>query len=79
MVCTDTTFIPDLSVNIFSVTRALTNGFNLTSEKESLAFKKIPTVLKLEERLDYGNGNSCLLAARIYASPNGARKHNWKR
>ena len=29
--CTDTAYIPDLSVKIFSVTNVLTKGFNLTS------------------------------------------------
>ena len=31
VMCTDTAYIPDLSVNIFSVMRALTKGFNVTS------------------------------------------------
>ena len=31
--CTDTSYIPDLSVNIFSGTRALTIEFNVMSEK----------------------------------------------
>ena len=33
VMCTDTTYIPDLSVNIFSVMHVLTKGFNVTSEK----------------------------------------------
>ena len=36
--------------------------------------KKNATILKFEERLDHGNGKSCILAARIYTSPNGAVK-----
>ena len=31
--CTDTVYVPDLSVNIFSVTRVLTKGFNVTPVK----------------------------------------------
>ena len=31
VMCTDTAYIPDLSINIFSMTRALTKGFNVTS------------------------------------------------
>ena len=33
LTCTDTAYIPDLSVNVFSVTRVLTKGFNVMSEK----------------------------------------------
>ena len=43
--CTNTAYIPDLSVNIFSVTRALTKGFNVKSDKESLVLKKNTTIL----------------------------------
>ena len=68
--CTDTAYIPDISVNIFSVTRALTKIFNVMSEKESLVLKKNATILKFEERLDHGNGGGYILAARLYASPN---------
>ena len=31
--CNDTAYIPGLSVDIFSVMRALTKGFNIVSEK----------------------------------------------
>ena len=33
VMCTDTVYIPDLSVNIFSAMRASTKGFRMTSEK----------------------------------------------
>ena len=49
--CNETEYIPDLSVNIFSMTRALTKAFNMTSEKESLVLKENKTILKFEERL----------------------------
>ena len=71
---TDTAYIPYLSVNIFSMTRALTKGFNVMSEKENFELKKNATILKFEERLYNGNGNGYILAARVYTSPNGARK-----
>ena len=74
--CTYTAYIPDLGVNIFSLTRALTKGFNVTSEKEILVLKKNATTLKLEERLDYGNSEGYLLAARLHTSPHDARKMN---
>ena len=72
--CTNTAYIPDLSVNIFSVMCALTKGFNVKSDKESLVLKKNTTILKFEERLDHGNGGGYILAARLYTSPNGSRK-----
>ena len=31
--CTDTAYIPDLSVNLFGVARVLNKGFNVMSEK----------------------------------------------
>ena len=62
---TDTAYISALSVNIFRVTRALTKGFNVMSEKESLVLKKNATILKFEESLDYGNGGGYLLPTRI--------------
>ena len=79
MACTGTSYIPDLGVSIFSVTRALTKGFNVTSEKEILVLKKNATTLKLEERLDYGNSEGYLLAARLHASPHDTIKLTHKR
>ena len=70
----DTAYIPYFSVNIFSVKRALTKGFNVISEKEGLVLEKNATILKFEERLDHGNGYGCLLAARLYTSPNNTGK-----
>ena len=61
MTCTNTAYIPDLGVNIFGVTHALTKGFYVTSEKESQVLKKNTTILKFEERLDHRNGNGCIL------------------
>ena len=72
--CTDTSYIPDISVNIFRVTHALAKGFNLKLERESLILKKNSTILKSEERLDHGNGDDCLLAMRIYTSPDDTGK-----
>ena len=65
MTYTDTSYIPYLSVNIFSVTCALTKEFNVTSDKEILVLKKNATILKFEESLDYGNGGGYLLPTRI--------------
>ena len=65
--CTDTSYIPDFSVNIFSVPRALTKGFNMTSEKEILVLKKNTTILKFEESIDHGNGDGYILAVQLYA------------
>ena len=56
------------------MTRALTKGLNVTIEKESIVLKKNATTLKFEGRLYHGNGDGYLLDARIYASPNDARK-----
>ena len=72
--CTNTAYIPDLSVNIFSVTRALNKGFNVKSDKESLVLNKNTTILKFEDRLDHVNGGGYLLTARLYTSPNDSRK-----
>ena len=58
--CTDTSYILYLSVNIFSVTHALTEVFNVTPGKESLVLKKKSNILIFEERLDHGNGNGYL-------------------
>ena len=66
---TETSYIPDLSVNIFSMTHALTKGFNMTSEKESLILKKNATILKFEDHLYHGNEDISLLDTRVYASP----------
>ena len=74
MTCTDTEYIPDLSVYIFSIMSALTKKFNTIPEKESLTLKKNATVPELEERLDQGNFDSYLLATRTYTIPNGAVK-----
>ena len=76
MTCTDTAYIPDLSVNIFNVTHALTQGFNLMSDKESLVLKKNATIVKFEGRLDNGNSSGYLFAMRLYTSPSGATKTN---
>ena len=40
--------------------------------------KKNVTILKFEERLDHGNGNGYLLAARLYTSLNDAGKRTCK-
>ena len=72
--CTDTANIPDLSVNIFSMTRALTKRFNMTLEKESLVLKKNATILKFEDRLDHGNSDSYQLEMRLYTIPKDAGK-----
>ena len=74
MKCTDTAYISDLSVKSFSVTHALTKVFNVVSEKESLVIEKNATILKFEECTDYGNGNGCLLSARLYTKPNNSKK-----
>ena len=75
MKCTGTAYILDLSVIIFSATRALTKGFNVTSEKESLVLNKNATVLKFIEILYNGNSDGYLLAARLYSIPNDAEKY----
>ena len=57
---------------------ALTKGFNVTPEKESLVLKKNATIRKFEECLYHGNGDGYLLAARLYASPYEAGKRTRK-
>ena len=54
--------------------RALTKGVNVMSYKESLVQKKKTTIMKFRERLDHGNRGGYILAARIYTSPNNAKK-----
>ena len=66
--------LPNLSVNIFSMTRALTKGFNLTPQKESLILKKNTIIMKLEEHLYHGNGDGYILATGIYAIPDDYRE-----
>ena len=46
--CTDISYTPDLSVSIFSVTRALTKGLTVMTEKERHILKKNATILKFE-------------------------------
>ena len=70
MTCTEISYILDFSVNIFSVTCALTKVFNVKSEKYIIVLKINATTLKFEERLDYGNGKCYMLAEGIYANPN---------
>ena len=72
--CIDTAYILDLSVNIFSLTHALTKVFNVTPQKEIIVLKKNAAILKFEERLDHENFGSYLLATRFYASPNDTIK-----
>ena len=48
MTCTETAYIADLGVNFFSMERALTKGFKVTPDKESLALKKNTTILKFK-------------------------------
>ena len=62
--CTETAYIPGLSVNILSMTRGLTKGSNMTSEKESIVIKKNATILKFEVWIHHGNGDGYLLATR---------------
>ena len=64
--CTDTAYIPGLMVNIYSMTRALTKGFNVMPEKVNIVLKKDTTNLKFEVLLDHGNGDGYLLDARLY-------------
>ena len=66
----DTAYIPYLSVNIFSVTRATTKGFNVTSEKETLILMKYTITLKFEERLYHWNGDGYPLVKRLYSNQN---------
>ena len=54
--------------------RALTKGFNLTSENESLVLKKNANILKFKKRLDHGNGGGYLLAISLHTSPNKTGK-----
>ena len=57
--CTDTVYILDLILNIFNVTHALTTGFNVMQEQESLVLQINETIMKIEKYLDHGNGKSC--------------------
>ena len=77
--CTYTAYISDLSVNIFSVTCALTKGLNVTLERKSLVLNKNLTILKFEEHLYHGNGDIYILEARLYAIPNDYRKTHSER
>ena len=63
--CYDIAYIPDLSVNVFIMTRALTKGFNITPEKESLVLNKNGTIMKYEDIVDHGNGADYQLAERL--------------
>ena len=74
MTCTDTAYIPDLSVIISSVMHALTKYFYMPSDKESLVLNKNATILKFEEHLDHGNDNGCYWSKRLYAIPNDTGK-----
>ena len=66
--------MPDLRANIFSVMCAMSKRFNMTSDQETLKFKKIATTLVFEERSDHGNGDVYLVAMRLCASLCSARK-----
>ena len=65
VMCTDTAHIPYLRVNIFSLTCALTKGFNMTPENEIPVLKKNTTILEFEELLDHRNGESYLSVTRM--------------
>ena len=75
--CTDKSYISYLDVSIFSVAHAFTKASNMASEKDSLILNKNKTILKFEERLDHGNCDSFLLAARLYTIINKSGK--WTR
>ena len=76
--CTDTEYIKTLSLNIFSVTRALAKGSNTIPEKESFVIKENAIILKFEERQDHGNVYVYLMTTRIYTSWNYLRKNTQK-
>ena len=78
MKCTDTEYIKTLSLNIFSVTRALAKGSNTIPEKESFVIKENAIILKFEERQDHGNVYVYLMTTRIYTSWNYLRKNTQK-
>ena len=56
------------------MTRALTEGLTVTSDKETLVLKRKTTILKIQEHLDHGNNGGYILAAKLYTSPNDAGK-----
>ena len=68
--CNDTAYMPNLSLKLFSLMRALTRLFNVDSEKESIILRKNAIILKLEKRLDRGNEDFYLLTVMLYAIPN---------
>ena len=74
MICTDTAYIPDLSVYIFSVTRTLIKGFKEALKNKELIPKKNATILKFEEHLYHGNDNGYIMYARLNKSPNNTGK-----
>ena len=78
MTCTDTAYIPHLSVNTFSLTRATEKEINMTPEEQHPVLNKRATILKFEERLDHGNDGSYILDSRLYAIPNDARETDFE-
>ena len=55
------------------MTHAFSIGFTTILEKEIIVLKKNATILKIEKRLNHGNGGAYILAARLYTSPTNAR------
>ena len=64
----DTSYIPGLSVNIFSNMRSMKKIQREVRKRKSRTYENLK-ILKFEECLDYGNDDGYLLDTGIYTIP----------
>ena len=69
---TNTAVIPGLHANLFSVTRALQKGFQLTSDGKTLILKKNSTKIRFDEKMANTAGEGFLFTTKFYKSANDA-------